>query len=148
MLWTWPTRRNWNLWDDFERLQRDMDRLFNAGTRAASGPLGDFPAVNIWAGENDALLTAELPGVNPDDIDVTVKDNTVTIRGSRQPETLKEGQAYMRRERGTGSFVRSFTLPFDVDAKNVSAQYRMGILQVTLPRAEADKPKKITVKAG
>lgn len=94
------------------------------------------------------MLTAELPGVDPADIDVTVKGNTVTIRGQRKTPELGEGEAFIRRERGSGSFVRSLTLPFEVEGNKVSADYRMGILQLTLPRAEADKPKRITVNAG
>jgi HSP20 family protein len=135
------------MWSEMDRLQREMNRLFQpfaAGRRGA----GNFPAVNIWTGEDNALLTAEIPGVDPDKLEVTVKDNTVTIRGSREAEELKEDESYLRQERGAGTFVRSFALPFQVDGGNVSAQYQKGILQLTLPRAEEDKPKKISVNAG
>ena len=103
-----PARR----WEErgLSDFQRDMNRLF--------GPLsdrgqhqGNYPAVNIWTGEENAVLTAELPGVDPDGLDITVKNNTVTIRGERKPEELKEGESYMRQERGAGQFVRSFSLP-------------------------------------
>lgn len=147
MLWTWPTSRYGSMWSEMDRLQREMNRLFQpfaAGRRGA----GNFPAVNIWTGEDNALLTAEIPGVDPDKLEVTVKDNTVTIRGSREAEELKEDESYLRQERGAGTFVRSFALPFQVDGGNVSAQYQKGILQLTLPRAEEDKPKKISVNAG
>lgn len=147
MLWTWPTTRYGNLWDEMNRLQREMSRVFDPLRRAADTG-GGFPAVNIWTGEDEALLTAELPGVNPDKIEVTVKDDTVTIRGTRETDTLKEGENYLRQERGAGSFVRTFALPFHVDAGKVKAHYRTGILQLTLPKHEADKPKKITVHAG
>lgn len=147
MLWTWPTNRYGSVWNELDRFQREMDRLFRPLSGAAAG-LGNFPAVNIWTSEDEALVTAEIPGVDPSKIDVTVKDSTVTIRGSREVDELKDGESFMRQERGSGSFVRSFALPFQVDNDKVSAQYRMGILQLTLPRREEDKPKKITVNAG
>jgi len=147
MLWTWPTSRHGSLWSELDRLQREMNRLFEPFSGGQGGS-GNFPAVNIWTGADDALLTAELPGLNPDQLEITVKDNTVTIRGSRETEPLAEGESYLRQERGTGTFVRSFALPFQVDNTKVTAQYQKGILQLTLPRAEADKPKKISVKAG
>jgi len=148
MLWTWPSGRHWNTWGDLERLQREMNRLFGPLGRSGGRTEGEFPPVNIWADNETALLTAEVPGVRPDAIEVTVKNDTVTLRGSREPDELAKGEAYLRQERGAGAFVRSFSLPFHVDGQKVTAQYRMGILQVTLPRAEADKPKRIAVNAG
>jgi len=148
MMWNWPTGRYWSTWGELDRLQREMNRLFEPLSRSSGRAPSEFPAVNIWTGEDTALLTAELPGVNPDKIEVTVKNDTVTIRGSRAVEALGKGEAYLRQERGAGAFVRSFALPFHVDGGKVTAQYRMGILQLTLPRAEEDKPKRITVNAG
>lgn len=147
MLWTWPTSQYGSLWSEMDQLQREISRLFEPLTGERGDP-GNFPAVNIWTGQDNALLTADIPGVDPDKLEVTIKDNTVTIRGSREPEEIKEGESYLRRERGAGTFVRSFALPFQLDEKNASAQYRMGILQLMLPRAEEDKPKKISIKAG
>jgi len=148
MLWTWPTTRYGNLWSEMDRLQREMNRLFQPFARTADPAQDGFPAVNIWAGEDNALLTAEVPGVDPDKIEVTVKENTVTIRGTRERDALKADEEYLRQERGAGTFVRSFTLPFHVDGNKVTAQYRMGILQLMLPRSEADKPRKITINAA
>ena len=148
MLWTWPTTRYGSAWGELDRLQREMNRLFEPLTGGGTPGQGDFPAVNVWTGEDNAVLTAELPGVDPDKIEVTVKDDTVTIRGNREPERLGEGETYLRQERGTGTFVRSFALPFHVDGDKVTAQYQKGILQLILPRREADKPKKISINAG
>lgn len=147
MLWTWPTSRYGSMWNEMDRLQREMNRLFEPFAGKGRGP-NEFPAVNIWTGEDEALLTAEIPGVDPANIEVTVKEDTVTIRGARQPEELKEGETYLRRERGAGTFVRSFELPFHVESSAVKAHYMKGILQLTLPRAEADKPRKISISAG
>lgn len=148
MMWTWPTGRYRNSWDDLERLQQEMNRLFGPFGRSGGRAEGEFPAVNIWANADMALLTAELPGVNPEAIEVTVKNDAVTVRGSREPEALSKGESYVRQERGAGSFVRSFSLPFVVDGQKVTARYHLGVLQLTLPRAEDDRPKRIAVKAG
>lgn len=148
MLWTWPTKRYGSLWGDFDRLQRELNQLLEPVTRNGYVRTAEFPAANIWVGEDNALLTAELPGVDPDKLEITVKNDTVTIRGSREAEKLGKGQSLIRQERGAGSFVRSFSLPFHVDASKVTAQYQKGILQLVLPRPEEAKPKKITVKAG
>ena len=146
MLWTWPTRRYGNLWDEMDRLHRQVHRLFEPQARQTNGD--SFPAVNIWTGEDNALLTAEVPGVDPSTIEVTVKNDTVTIRGNRELDGLKDGESYLRQERGAGTFVRSFALPFHVDGDKVTAHYRTGILQLTLPRREEDKPRKIAITAG
>ena len=146
----WTTRRGLYYWEpreELDRLQREMNRLFGRATGERSRAPDEFPAVNVWAGADNAILTAELPGVDAAALEITVKNDTVTIRGNRQPEALKEGEAYLRQERGTGSFARSLSLPFKVQSDKVTAQYRTGILQVILPRAEEDKPKRIAVNA-
>jgi HSP20 family protein len=121
-----------------------MNRLFgDSYSRTAR----EYPAVNLWRGDEDVLLTAELPGLQAGDLDISVQDNTLTLRGERKPDTLQEGETYHRQERGTGSFVRSIQLPFEVDPDKVEARLEKGILRLTLPRAEADKPKKIAVKS-
>jgi len=148
MLWTWPTTRYGSAWSELDRLHREMNRLFEPYSHGRGDVFGNFPAVNIWAGEDDALLTAEIPGVDPEKIEVTVKDDTVTIRGAREADDLAEGEGYLRQERGSGVFARTFALPFNVDSGKVTARYQKGILQLTLPRLEEDKPKKITVNAG
>jgi HSP20 family protein len=104
--------------------------------------------VNIWTCDDRALLTAELPGVDPAKLEVSVQNDIVTVRGSRDEEALPEGHEYLRRERGTGGFARSFALPFHVDANQVRAHYQKGILQLALPRAEEDKPRKIEVQGA
>jgi HSP20 family protein len=106
-----------------------------------------YPAMNVWTNEDGAITTAELPGFDPDEIEITVEGDTLKVAGSRAPEELGEGK-YHRRERGCGSFTRSFQLPFQVQGDAVEASFERGVLRINLPRAEADKPKKITVKAG
>lgn len=148
MLWRVPTRNVWNPWAELERLHEEMNRTFRSAGGNRAYLRGEFPAVNIWVKDDDAILTAELPGIDPEKIDITVKNDTVTVRGESEVAELGEGETYLRQERGAGSFVRSFALPFKVDPESVSAQYQKGILQVILPRAEEDKPKRIAIKAA
>jgi HSP20 family protein len=108
----------------------------------------DIPALNVWRKQDGTIVTAELPGVDPKTLDISVQANTLVLRGSREPDELKEGETYHRQERGYGQFVRSLRLPHQVDAEKVEASYRKGILRVTLPMAEADKPKQITVASA
>ena len=136
-------------WREIEQMQRDMDRLFNRMTRFDRPAIApEFPAINIWANEEGLVVTAELPGVNTDDIDISVVNETLTLSGIRQPDTLEEGDKYHRRERRHGKFSRTFQLPFAIEADNVEAVFENGVLHVSLPRAEAEKPKKIAVKTA
>ena len=149
MLYRRPFRSYWSPWREMERLRRDMNRLFaSARTRAWSSVAPSYPAMNVWTNEDSAIVTAELPGVNPEDIDISVVGDTLTLKGSRQPYALQEGETYHRRERSYGRFTRVFQVPFEVEADGVEAVFESGVLHITLPRAETDKPKKITVKAG
>jgi len=133
-------------WREMERLRREMNRLFS-DVPAASGAAA-YPAINIWANEDGAIVTAELPGIKAEDIDISVVEDTLSLSGSREPEELEEGEAYHRRERSAGKFTRTFQLPYLVEAEGVEAVLEKGVLNITLPRAEADKPKKISIKAA
>jgi HSP20 family protein len=131
------------------RLRRDLDRLLADWPERAGGSMAPgFPAMNIWTDEDSAVVTAELPGVSIEDIDISVEKDTLTLRGGRRPEDLEEGVTYHRRERRSGGFNRAFRLPFHVDAEKVEAEFKNGVLSIVLPRAEADKPRKIAIKAG
>lgn len=139
--WTSP-------WREMERLRREMNRLFSDWpTQARWGAAPSFPAVNVWTDENSAVVTAELPGIILDNIDIMVEDDMLTLRGHRQPDEL-EGATYHRQERRYGSFLRTFRLPFRVDAGKVEATFAKGVLNLVLPRAEEDKPQKIAIRAG
>ncbi|MCB0193406.1 MAG: Hsp20/alpha crystallin family protein [Anaerolineae bacterium] len=141
--------RSQNPWREIDRMQREMGRLFDDFGYAPRNRMApSFPAINVWTNEDGAVLTAELPGVNPEDIDISVVGEILKLTGSRQPEELGEGAKYHRRERGFGKFTRTFQLPFAVEAEQVEAVFDKGILHISLPRAEAEKPKKITVKAA
>jgi HSP20 family protein len=132
-----------------ERLRREMNRLFSGlASGAEAGVTSGYPAMNVWANEDGAIVTAELPGVAPEEMDISVVDDTLTVSGSREPVELEEGEVYHRRERGSGKFTRSFRLPFQIAASEVEAVFKKGVLQISLPRSEEDKPKKISVKSS
>jgi len=136
-------------WREMERLRREMDDVF---ARYTAEPRlqtpASYPAMNVWTNENGAAITAELPGVEPEDIEISVVNDILTLTGSRRPDELKEGERYHRRERGAGHFTRTFQLPFRIEEEQVEAQFKQGVLHISVPRAEADKPKKIAVKTA
>ncbi len=136
--------RNPSVLDEMDRLQREMNKLFSSsqGRRQAAG----YPAVNIWTGEEGAILTTELPGVKVDDLDISAVGDTITLSGSRTAPEIGEDESYHRQERGFGRFSRTVQLPFPVEVQQVDAQFKNGVLEISLPRSEADKPKKINVK--
>lgn len=137
-----------SVFSELDRLQREMNRLFERSysPRLRSAP--NFPALNVWTNEDGAIITAELPGVSPEDLDISVIGETLTLSGERKPDLIEEDVRYHRQERGYGKFTRSLELPFRVDATQVEATFDKGVLHLTLPRAEADKPKKIAIKVA
>ncbi len=121
-------------------LSRTIDSLRFAPTQT------DYPLIDVWANAEHAILTAQVPGVEPDALDISVHHDTVTMRGSRQPEPLGEGDIVHRAERTTGEFTRTFTLPFHVDPDGVKATFKYGVLTLDLPRPESERPKRIKVQ--
>ena len=140
------------LWTDFDRFGRffdpwrDIDRVQKAFSGYLTSGAGEFPAVNVWMNGDQAVVVTEIPGIDPSSVEISVVNKTLTLRGSRQPAELKEGESFHRSERWNGRFSRTVDLPFAIDANRVEAKFTKGVLSVTLPRAEADKPRKIAVK--
>ncbi len=135
-----------SIWNEFQRLQQEMEKTFGDLAPSASRNRQGYPAINIWANAENAIITAEIPGIDKNDIEVNVMGDTISISGTRKPEELPEGAKYHRREIGYGSFQRSLQMPYAIDPKKVKATFKNGILSITLPRSEAEKPKKIAVK--
>lgn len=136
--------RSWNPLAEMRRIQDEIDRQYSR-----TQPSGvDTPPINVWSNEEEAVVEAEMPGYNPEKIDISVQQNTLTLRGERQPVETKDGETYHRRERQTGRVVRTVELPFEVESDKVKAEYSAGILSVRLPRSEANKPRKIAVKTS
>jgi HSP20 family protein len=136
---------------EFSTLQDRVDRLFGGALPTNEGVTSAtwVPPVDIYETDNhDLVITADLPDVTRDEIEVTVEHNTLTLKGTRKaPGDVKEGQ-YRRVERRYGAFSRSFTLPETVDASKVSAEHKNGVLTVRLPFREESKPRAIRVEVA
>jgi len=129
---------------NLQKFQQHMNRLFNDSNALTDNGL--YPAVNISASEETATLTSEMPGMELSDIDISVTGKILSLSGKRNNENLKENERYLKQERSFGEFSRRIQLPFSVDGDKVTATYKRGILTVVLPRAEAEKAKKIAVR--
>jgi HSP20 family protein len=142
----------WNPLRDIFTLQNQMNRLFedalHAWPSSSDGTTAWAPAADIYETESDLVLQADLPGVDPKQIDVRVENNVLTIRGERGFESKIDRENFHRVERSYGAFSRSFTLTTPVDADKIKATYKNGVLQITLPKAEEAKPKKIQIAAS
>jgi len=132
--------------DPFALVRALMRDVASPPRTAASQPV--FPAVTIWQGEEAMAVTAELPGIEASDVEITVKDNVLTISGERKAADLPEDAVWSRRERGYGKFRRPIQLPFTIDENNVEARFENGVLCIVVGRSEKDKPHKIEVKAA
>ncbi|AUJ65609.1 hypothetical protein B9057_14490 (plasmid) [Aestuarium zhoushanense] len=131
---------------DMRRVQNEMNRLFEGlGT---SRRVNVYPPVNFWAGQDSVVMTAELPGLAEKDIELTVKDTLVSIKGTYPDPDEGEETTWYRRERPRGSFSRSVELPFRVDSDRIEARFQNGVLTIEMQRPEDDKPKRIEIKAS
>jgi HSP20 family protein len=132
-------------WEPFRELARVFDDpYFRSATGEASCRW--CPAVDVTEGEQELVVSADLPGIDPQQVEITVQENILTLTGERKAESESKDESYHRVERAYGSFSRSFVLPSTVDETKVSAEYRDGVLRVHLPKREEAKPRKIDVK--
>lgn len=149
-----PWRNRNNVWDSFrelEALQDEMNRLFN-------GSLGRWdnrqygllegawsPKVDVYDSKDNILVKADIPGMKKEDIDVSVHGDTLVIKGEKKIETEDKEKGSVKTERYYGSFNRALTLPTQVDTSKVSAAYKDGVLELTMPKKEEAKPKQINI---
>jgi len=136
----------WSPWQELHRIQSELGNLFQ-GSSEREHPSDEYPRINVWSGENELKLQAQLPGLAPADIEINVVGDTVTLKGTR-PDLAGESDEVHRRERRTGKFVRSFQLPFEIEADEVVARFEHGVLEVDLPRARAQRPRSIAVQTA
>jgi len=146
--WRGPFYENLRGFRELDRLQEEVNRLYENfyGRRPFSDSADVFPAVNVSEDRDNLYVTAELPGVGAKEVDITVEEDSLTIRGIRKVEPGFEGVSYHRREREGGSFNRKLTLPTRIVTEKVEAETKDGILTVTMPKAEEVKPKTIEIK--
>ena len=139
-------------WSLLARMQQDADRMFGHYSGIASEPeptVADWvPAVDIREEEDKFVLHVDVPGVKPDDIELTMEDGVLTIQGSRSNVTQQTKNGYRRIERVAGKFFRRFTLPDTADAKDISANTAEGVLEVVIPKQSKAQPRRITVAAA
>lgn len=139
-----------NPWAEFEKMRREMDlfskRVLGGGPKAEHANV--YPALLISEDANAIYVEAEVAGVRPEDAEIFIEGETLTIKGERKAPAQEEKVSYHRREVEYGTFNRAVTLPTRIDVDKISARSEDGILYITLPKAEEVKPKKITVAVG
>lgn len=140
------TMIRWNPVREITRMQRDLDRMFDSVYGNGGSNVSNWGLPLDVAENGDAfVITASVPGINIDDVDITFADNVLTIRGEYKFEEETEDVKYHLRERRVGSFARSITLPVSVDADQIEAEYEDGILTLNVPKAEEVKPRRIKI---
>jgi HSP20 family protein len=148
MLWTTGLGRfagGLDPWSQLGRMENEMNRMLS---RYAYPTSSEFPAFNVWGTNDQVIVTSEIPGIDPNSIDISVSGTTLTVRGLRDPEQAEKGASYHRRERWYGKFSKTIELPFTIEAEKVEARFSKGILYITLPRSETEKPRKVKVKSA
>ncbi len=139
----------WRPFSEISSMQREMNRLFD--NFISSEDREEYrgvwrPNVDIKETSDTVVILAELPGMQKEDIKLTIRDNLLQISGDKKQVSEQKGETWHRVERSSGSFCRSFTLPSLVDSGKINATFKDGILQITLPKAEQAKPKEIAIK--
>jgi HSP20 family protein len=138
----------WNPARDFLSMSEAMDRLFDqAFVPFGNGPRSLTPSVDVIENDNEVLVKAEMPGFNPNDVDIRVEGNILTMHGEVKQESEKQEGQYHVRERRQSSFHRSIPLPVEVNADQAKAEFDNGVLTLTLPKNENAKPKRISITA-
>ena len=141
-------RYQWNPWQDMQRLQSQMNGLFehHRQDEQPTRESGWSPSVDIYEDHERFLVSAELPGVDPQTVDLRIEDNHLTVRGSRDLEFADHRENYHRIERQYGTFTRTFSLPATVNSDKIMAEYKHGLLRISIPKRAEVMPKQITVK--
>jgi HSP20 family protein len=134
--------------DPFQELQGELERMLGTAFEPVGRWSGLYPTVNVFDQGEAYVVKAELPGVDPQKIDINVEDDTVTLRGERAFSEPSKGAAYHRRERGQGQFRRVVRVPGRVAAEETKAQYRDGVLTVTIPKAKEARPRRVAIEAA
>ncbi len=145
----------WNPFSELERIQREVNRLFDDTALRRMSPEGEEPIASAWippvdiAEDKDRItVSVDLPGLDRDDVKVAIEDNRLTISGERKFEKKSEDREWSRVERAYGAFTRTFTLPNIIDTDHVEATMDRGVLTVVLPKREEAKPKQIDVRVA
>ena len=144
----WPSRPAFeDVFADFDQLRREMQRMLEPG-KAEFSELGSgvFPPLNVTQDSDNFYVSAEVPGIRASELSISAVKNRLSIAGRREIQTENERVSYHRKERPEGSFNRTLTLPTELEVERIEARYADGILSLKLPKAEAAKPRLISVK--
>jgi HSP20 family protein len=150
-LTTWKPYRELTPFRDFERMRREMDRFwdsfFDVAPRRKTEEGGEwFPSLDVSETKNDIVVKAELPGMDPKDIDISLSDGSLILKGERKTEKEEKEEGYHLIERSFGKFYRTVPLPQGVQSDKINASYKDGVLKITLPKSEEAKKKEIKIK--
>ena len=148
---TWrPRLTAWNPFGDLARIERDIEAAFGRPMRwpFGDGERGRAPAVDMIDGQDEIVVRADLPGLDEKDVEVTLQNGALTIRGERKEEKEEKKDNYCYSERSYGAFARTLTLPAGVERDKVKATFTKGVLEVHLPKAKDAKGTKVEVKAA
>jgi HSP20 family protein len=140
--------QRWDPFRDLRQMEDTMNRLWRGFGGSAAGTEDWNISLDVVQRPDEIVVKASVPGVKPDDIDVAIEDNILTIRAERKTEYEEEGSIYLVRERQIGSFYRALRLPDTVDAGKVTSHYEDGVLTISLPKAEEKKKKQIKINVG
>ena len=145
-----PWRATSGAWQAMDRLRQEMDRVMGS-VEKEPGPVaqaGVFPLINASEDKDNYLVRAEIPGLAPEDVHISIEGKKLSLTGERKQPELPEGALFHRKERSITGFSRVLSLPADVDADKVTAKCQNGVLFIILPKAEAAKPRQITVSGN
>jgi HSP20 family protein len=146
----WKPFRELTPFVDFERMRREMDRIwdvfFERGISRGEDGEGWLPSLDVAETKNEIVVKAEVPGMDPKDIDISLSDGLLTIKGEKKQEREEKEENYHLVERSYGSFARSIRLPKEIQSDKINASYKNGVLKVVLPKSEEAKKKEIKIK--
>jgi HSP20 family protein len=134
--------------DPFEQLQQELERMLDTAFGSVAQSPGLYPPVNVFDAGDAFVVKAEVPGVDPGRVEIEVEDDTLTVRGERAFSEPNREAAYHRRERGQGRFRRVVRIPGRLAADEAKAQYRDGVLTVTVPKAKEARPRRVEIQAA
>ena len=143
-------RNPWTVFDELESIQADMNRLLGGEdpARFARPARAAYPPLNVWSSAEGLTIDAEMPGVDPQDVEISVVVDELALHGKVNMQDPAAGETVLRRERPAGEFQRTLQLPFRANTGAVKATFKNGILRIAIPRSEEEKPRKIAIEAN
>jgi HSP20 family protein len=135
------------MWEEMERFNRDWSRFFGGEHGQPRFSSHVFPPINLYDDGESFVVRAEIPGIDKNDLEINATADALSIKGQRKRGSTTENASFHRRERDYGNFDRSVTLPLPINPEKIVASYKLGVLEVVLPKAEEMKPRKVAVEA-